>query len=241
VSESVLFLARHGVTEANVRLPSTLQGLHQDSDLIDEGLRQAAAMAAALAGRPVVHAYCSPLRRARQTAEVIAGTLGMPLSVAEELVEADVGLWAGLTWEEIAHRWPEESRAFHEAPDLNGYLGGENLAQVCRRVLPAVERLVERHPGQTVLVVGHGVVNRVLLAHWLGLPLRYARRLPQDNAGLSTVEFPGGVARVRTVNAVAHLLEATGPASQRDQRVPLSQRMSPLDINCPGRSPQSRA
>lgn len=239
--ESVLLLARHGVTEANVRLPYTLQGLRPDSELIDEGLRQARALAAAVAGGPVVHAYCSPLRRARQTAEVIANALGVPLSVEEGLVEADVGLWAGLTWEEVSRRWPEESCAFHEAPDLNGYLGGENLAQVCRRVLPAVERLVERHPGQTVLVVSHGVVNRVLLAHWLGLPLRHARRLPQDNGGLNTVVFRDDTPRVRTVNAVAHLLETTGPPSQRDQRVPLSQRMSPLDRNCPGRSPQSRA
>jgi broad specificity phosphatase PhoE len=205
VPDSVLILARHGVTEANVRLPSTLQGLRPDSALIDEGLLQARAMADALAGHAVVHAYCSPLGRSRQTAEVITDALGVPLTVDGGLAEADVGLWAGLSWEEVARRWPEESRAFHDAPDVNGYLGGENLAQVARRVLPAVERLVGRHTGETVLVVGHGVVNRVLLAHWLGLPLRHARGLPQDNGGLSIVEYRGGSARVRTVNAVAHL------------------------------------
>ena len=213
--ESVLFLARHGVTEANVRLPYTLQGLRPDSDLVEDGLLQARAMAGALAGRPVVRAYSSSLRRARQTAEVIAGALGVPLEVEAALAEADVGVWTGLSWEEVARRWPEESAAFHEAPDVSGYLGGENLAQVCRRALPGIERLVVRHPGETLVVVSHGVVNRVLLAHWLGLPLRHARRLPQDNGGLNTVEFRGDTARVRTVNAVAHLLRensARGPA-----------------------------
>jgi ribonuclease H / adenosylcobalamin/alpha-ribazole phosphatase len=212
LSDSVLILARHGVTEANARRPYTLQGLRPDAELIDEGLLQARAMAGALAAHPVVHVYCSPLRRARQTAEVIADELGVSLSVEAGLVEADVGLWAGLSWEEIAGRWPEQARTFHEAPDVHGYLGGENLAQVCRRVLPVVERLAERHASETFVVVGHGVVNRVLLAHWLGLPLRHARRLPQDNGGLSTVEFRGGSARVRTVNAVTHLQSVRGGA-----------------------------
>ena len=65
--------------------------------------------------------------------------------------------------------------------------------------------LVRQHGGKTFLVVGHGLVNRVLLAHWLGLPLRLARRLPQDNAGLNLIEFHGLDAKVRTVNAVGHL------------------------------------
>ena len=214
--DSVLILARHGATEANVRLPYTLQGLRPDSDLIDQGLLEARAVAIALAGQPVVHAYCSPLRRSRQTAEVIADALGVPLGVEAGLVEADVGLWAGLTWEEVARRWPEASRAFHDAPDVNGYLGGENLGQVGGRVLPAVARLVGRHAGETILVVGHGVVNRVVLAHWLGLPLRYARRIPQDNGALSTVEFRGASVRVRTVNAVAHLHPGSGMRTPAD-------------------------
>src|SRR5205823_3711312 len=79
--------------------------------------------------------------------------------------------------------------AFHDDAERHGYLGGETLPQVRDRVLPAIGRIVAAHPGGTVVVVGHGVVNRVLLAHWLGLPLRYSRQLPQDNAGYSVVEF----------------------------------------------------
>jgi broad specificity phosphatase PhoE len=207
VSNTVLLLLRHGATAANVCRPYVLQGRRPDSALVDEGLAQAQAAARALLGRPVVQVYCSPLRRARQTAGIVADALGVPLAVEAALVEADVGRWTGLSWEEVARRWPEEHRAFEEDPERHGYPGGENLAQVAERVLPAAGRLRGCHAGATIVVVGHGVVNRVLLAHWLGLPLRYARRVPQDNGGLSVIEFHGEAAKVRTVNAVGHLAQ----------------------------------
>ncbi len=186
---TVLILVRHGATQANVSRPYVLQGLRPDSELLEDGIVQAKATACAVEAYPIIKAYCSPLKRARSTTRVIADFLGVPLDVEEALVEADVGQWTGLTWEEIKQRWPEEYRVFHEDPERHGYVGGENLGQVRDRVLPAVERLVARHGGETILVVGHGIVNRVLLAHWLGLPLRYARLLPQENGAFSVVEF----------------------------------------------------
>jgi broad specificity phosphatase PhoE len=205
LTTTVLILVRHGATRANVERPYTIQGLRPDSDLIDAGVVQAKATGQALQSYPIVHAYCSPLTRARQTAEVLADFLRVPLDVEPALVEADVGRWVGLTWAEIEQRWPAEYRAFHDDPERHGYPGGENLGQVRGRVLPAVEGLVARHRGETVLVVGHGLTNRVLLAHWLGLPLRYARQIPQDNAAFSAIEFRGAAVRVRTVNALAPL------------------------------------
>jgi broad specificity phosphatase PhoE len=175
------------------------------------GREQARAAADALRSFPIKKAYCSPLRRAAATARCIADTLGVPLGVEPELVEADVGLWADLTWQEVARRWPEAYRAFHADPQRHGYLGGESLGAVRERVLPVMTRLVERHPGQTLLVVGHGTVNRVLVAHWLGLPPRDARNLRQDNAGYNVVEFRSGRPCVRTVNEVGHLSAVADP------------------------------
>jgi broad specificity phosphatase PhoE len=200
-----LLLARHGATAANLCKPYTLQGLRPDSELAKAGLAQARAAGETLRAYPVAAVYSSPLRRARATASVIAERLGVPVEVEPGLVEADVGVWAGLSWEEVERRWPEECRAFRDDPERHGYLGGENLAQVRERVVPVVEGVVARHAGECVVLVGHGVVNRVLLGHWLGLPLREARRLPQDNGGFSVVEFEGGTARVRSVNESAHL------------------------------------
>lgn len=211
---TTLILLRHGATAANVARPYTLQGARPDSELIAAGVLQAKAAARALAAFPVAKVYCSPLRRGRATAEIIAARLGVPLEVDDGLIEADVGEWSGLTWEEVERRWPRESAAFHDDAERHGYLGGETLAQLRDRVLPVIGRIVAAHPGETVAVVGHGVVNRVLLAHWLGLPLRYARRLPQDNAAYSVIEFRGGTAKVRTVNVTARSAERPARASR---------------------------
>lgn len=205
MSRTVLILVRHGATQANVCRPHRLQGLRPDSELIEQGKEQARAV-----GREVWHCsidrvYSSPLRRARQTAQLIAEPLGMGVRVEEGIVEADIGQWTDLSWPEIEQRWPEEYRAFHEDPERHGYLGGENLSQVLARAQPAIEKLVARHGGKTILVVSHGAVNRVLLAHWLGVPLRYARRIPQDNAACNIAEFEGGEMKVRTVNCTLSL------------------------------------
>jgi len=202
--ETMLILVRHGATPANVREPYVLQGMHSASTLVERGQGQARAVGLALRVFRPDKVYSSPLQRARQTARLMTAGWGLPVEVVEALAEADTGVWTGLSWPEIQQRWPAEYRAFQENPEQHGYLGGENLAQVRDRVLPAVEGLLARHPGGTLVVVGHGVVNRVLLAHWLGLLLRYARRLPQDNGAFNLIEFPGGIGKVRTVNASAH-------------------------------------
>ncbi len=210
---TTLILVRHGATAANLAKPYALQGARPDSELAAAGVGQAHAAAAALAALPVSAVYSSPLRRAGATAEAIAHRLGLPVEVESGLIEADTGVWSGLTWEEVERRWPAEHRAFQDDAERHGYLGGENLAEVRDRVLPAVEALAARHGGETVVLVSHGVVNRVLLAHWLGLPLRLARRLPQDNAGFSVVEFSADAAKVRTLNAAAHLARVTAAAA----------------------------
>ena len=127
------------------------------------------------------------------------------MTVEDALVEAHFGDWTGLSWPEIESRWPDEVRAFRADCERHGYPGGETLAQVRARALPAIERLVTLHAGQTFVVVAHGTVNRVLLAHWLGMPLREARTISQDNAAINTIEFVQGRAAVFAVNATAHL------------------------------------
>ena len=209
---TTLLFVRHGATAANVSRPYTLQGLRPDSELIDAGLRQAEAVAVALASVPLSRVYTSPLRRARATADAIASRHGLTPEVVEQLVEIDIGLWSGMTWEEVERRWPDEHRAFHDDGEHHGYLGGENFAQVRDRLLPVVGRLAAANDGKTAAVVGHGVTNRVLLTHWLGLPLKFSRRLPHDNCGVSVVDFHGGEAKVRTINAADHLKAVPVPA-----------------------------
>lgn len=206
VFDTVLILVRHGATRANLMQPYRLQGLRPDGRLAETGKRQADALGKTLARFPVAALYCSPLLRARQTARFIIDKRRIPKIIEKSIIEADLGEWSGCTWPEVEKRWPKEYRAFHRSPERHGYLGGENLTDVRRRVVPAVERLLSRHAGQTIVVVSHGVVNRVLLAGWLKLPLRYGRQIPQDNAAYNVIEFTDGKAKVRTVNAAEHLL-----------------------------------
>ncbi len=210
---TTLILIRHGATAANVCRPYILQGARPDGELVDAGRAQARAVGAALQPLRVRAIHTSPMRRARQTAALVREALDRPVHVADALAEADFGEWSGLTWPEVEGRWGCEVAAFRADPERHGYPGGETLAQVRDRVLPAILHIAARHAGDTVAVVAHGTVNRVLLAHWLGVPIRAARQIPQDNGGISTVEFADGSARVRTVNAVAHLAGGDGQAA----------------------------
>jgi broad specificity phosphatase PhoE len=200
---TTVILVRHGATAANVCRPHVLQGLRPDNELIDLGKEQAREAGRMIRRFPVVRVYSSPLKRAVQTATVIAESLGVEMVVEDDLVEADVGEWSGLTWPEVERRWPEAYRSFEENPERHGYLGGENMRQVRERVWESLHRLQAGHEGEVVAAVAHGVVNRVVLADVMRLPLRYARRIPQDNGAYNILELGGRVVQVRTVNGNA--------------------------------------
>jgi broad specificity phosphatase PhoE len=205
VGPTIVVLVRHAATDANLRQPPVLQGVRVDPGLCPLGRRQAAALGEALALLPINAVCSSRLLRAQQTAAQVAIRHCLPVDLVDELGEVDVGTWEGQSWDEIERRWPSEYRQFLEAPDHFGYLGGENLLQVLERSAPAIGRLTQRHPAQTIVVVGHNTVNRVLLSHWLGLPLAYTRKIPQTNAGFNIVACGRGSVTVRTINVVAHL------------------------------------
>lgn len=206
LSETTLILVRHGATAANLTRPYRLQGLRPNSKLAPNGKRQAEALGQALASFPIARVYASPLSRARATAEYVAAAHRLSVTIEKGVIEADVGKWTNLSWPDIEKRWPCECAAFHKAPERVGYLGGENLNDVRARVLPCIARLIARHKGEMIAVVSHGVVNRMLIAGWLNLPLKHSRQIPQDNAAYNVIEFHEGKAKVRTVNATAHLL-----------------------------------
>jgi broad specificity phosphatase PhoE len=200
-----LYLIRHAATENNDAVPPLLQGRRTDPGLSAEGWKQAAKTGRFLASRRVAAVYSSPLLRARQTAEAIAEHHGLAVQIIEGLIEADVGLWEGRTWEEIEKTDPEAYRAFRADAAVHPYLGGENLQTVLDRAAPALERIMAENLGRTVVAVAHNVVNRAYLAHLLKIPLGRYRDVPQDNGGLNLIRYRNGCARLVTVNGVGHL------------------------------------
>jgi broad specificity phosphatase PhoE len=207
---TTLYLVRHAATAANLEAPPRLQGRRTDPPLAPLGVRQAEATRDLLAGRPIDACVCSPLRRAVETAAVIATPHRLTPRPLDDLTECDVGAWEGLSWEEVRRRDPDAYRRYMADPAAVAYPGGESFADVYARAGPALDRLLRDHPGQTLLVVSHHVVNRTYLAALLGLPLGRARRVSLDNCGVSVVVRDGDEAFVRTLNATFHL--PAGPA-----------------------------
>ena len=204
----LMYLLRHGATANNLAKPPRLQGQGLDAPLSQEGREQAKQTASLLIARDFHAVYSSPLARARETAEIIAEPRGLPVTTVEALTEADVGRWEGRSWREIEENDRDEYRRFIEFPEQYGYSGGESLPQVQMRVVPAMRCLMEDNLGRQIVVVTHNVVNRMFWADLLGLAVREARGLSQENCGLSVVRFRGGKMKLLTMNSFFHLVRS---------------------------------
>lgn len=202
--KTVLYLIRHGATEANLAMPYLLQG-RSNPPLARLGVRQAEATRDFLAVRSIDHCYSSPLLRAVQTASIVAAPHGLSPVPIDDLTECDVGRWEGLDWHRIRAQDEDAFHLFHADPAQNGYPEGENFQQVYERTLRALSGLLTEHEGQTILAVGHHVVNRTYLAGLLGLPIARAHQVKLDNCGISMVVKDGDQVRVATLNAAFHL------------------------------------
>ena len=203
--KTVLYLIRHGATQANLSQPPRIQGRGHNPPLAPLGVRQAEATRDFLANRSIQHCYTSPLLRAAQTASIVGAPHGLsPIPVAD-LTECDVGRWEGLDWQTIRQLDADGYRRFHANPAEFGYPGGESFQAVYDRVLPALEGLLGRHRGEAILVVAHHVVNRTYLAGLLGLAPGQARRVTLDNCGVSVVVREGDRTSLHMLNAAFHL------------------------------------
>lgn len=156
-----MFLVRHGETEAN------RQGRYlgwDDPPLSAEGLSQAERLAERLASEQVAAVYSSDLRRAADTADLIARRHGLTVISDPGLREANFGAWTGLTYDEIAARAPAALRAWIDDPMGNAPPDGETLAALSERVYAAAPRR------DGAVIVGHGGSLRTLLSRWLARP-----------------------------------------------------------------------
>ncbi|TYZ61469.1 hypothetical protein PybrP1_004677 [[Pythium] brassicae (nom. inval.)] len=205
-----LFLCRHGQTEFN-RLHK-FQGRGVNTALNDTGRAQARQLAHALRGVPLRAAYSSTLRRARETAAIVA-QLHPKLALQQfaDLEEMSFGVFEGNAHalfddqvQAIHHRW--------EAGDFEArFPSGENPLEVVARGVARIRALLlAAVPGDHVLVVTHGRFNKVVLAHLLHGELRKMHDLPQDNTCVNVVDFDHATGAFVPVllNYTGHLLSA---------------------------------
>ena len=198
-----IILVRHGETEWN--RVERFRG-RADVPLNGTGLFQAQATGRRIADewRPVA-IYSSPLSRAVRTAEAVAWHFNLPIQVNPGLIDIDYGQWQGLTPDEARERWPEVVDAWYSAPHTVHIPGGETLDDLRARGLKTVNELSALHKGQTIVLVSHTVINRIILLGVLGLGKDRFWRLRQDTCALNVFEVEGSVFTLVSLNDTNHL------------------------------------
>ncbi len=176
---------------------------HQDVHLSREGRDQIKAVVRYLEGEKLTAIYTSDLQRAQILAEAIgrAHVPRLKTTPTPALRELKLGVWEGMSYQEISRRYPKELEARQR--DLPNFRieGGESLQEMAARVVPAFEELVAKHKGGTICVVAHAGVNRVILTHLLGASLGGIFRLAQDYASLNIIDvYADGLPVIQAVN-----------------------------------------
>ncbi|HEY0065686.1 MAG TPA: histidine phosphatase family protein [Telluria sp.] len=201
-----IVLIRHGETAWNAE--RRLQG-HIDIALNEEGLRQAQALAAALAGERFDAIVASDLQRAHQTAQALARVQGMAVHTDPGLRERCYGGFEGLLYAEIEARFPAEFAAW-QARDIDSVMPpgarlAESFRQFYQRSMHCILGWAARHPGQTLALVAHGGVLECAYRGAMGLSLETPRDFPVRNASINRFSVSDGQLSLHSWGEVAHL------------------------------------
>ncbi|MBN1415916.1 MAG: histidine phosphatase family protein [Bacteroidales bacterium] len=184
--KTLVYLVRHGETHWN--LEQRLQG-QLDSPLTEEGIRQATAMAGKLSGIRFDAIYSSDLERARHTAQIITSRFDrITIRYDNRIRERHFGSFQGLTWKEIAEKFPDEAARELSRDPMNKAPGGESKHQLLARTVDFFDDIATGHPGERVLVISHGGVLNVWIRHVLQLPFETPRRFHLPNAAINIFE-----------------------------------------------------
>ena len=192
---TVFHLLRHG---EHVLRGRVLAGRTPGVGLSGRGRAEIAAVADRLAEETITALCSSPLQRARETAEIVAGKLDLPIEYREDVIELDFGEWTGLTFDAV--RADERWRLWSTCRSIATAPGGESMRQVQERVVKALFELRQSHHDGTVVVVSHGDVIRAALLFALGMPLDFYSRIEVGLASISTIQIDNSGIRVLAVN-----------------------------------------
>lgn len=198
-----IVLVRHGHVQGIN--PERFRG-RLDLELTAHGRRQAQATATRIAQhwRPAI-VYTSPLQRCVATARLIAEACAVSSVELDELIDIDYGTWQGKTHEEVRHTSPIQYRRWLTLPLLVRFPSGESLPQLAARLADALRQVIDTHPDDTIVIVGHDSTNRALLLQALGLPLSAFWRIAQDPCAVSEIVVNDDGTTVPRMNETAHL------------------------------------
>jgi alpha-ribazole phosphatase len=162
---------------------------HADVALSQRGVEQYHAMKHRLADSGISACYTSDLTRCRIGADILGSHLGVESVVEPSLRELNIGIWEGMTWDEIQTGWPREWQ--ERLADIVNYRvpEGENLLDLQFRIMPVIDRIVADHRGEDVLIVAHGGANRVILLNAIGAPLTALFNIEQNYCCYNIIDY----------------------------------------------------
>jgi alpha-ribazole phosphatase len=209
--DTTLYLVRHGETEGaevkrykgSIDVPLSEKGerqIEQVSAFILKDLQKRSDPASPPALPRAV--YCSDLRRAIRSAKIIAKPYSLDPVIVPSLRERNFGIWEGMSFDEIRQKYPEEFDAWAGNPLQFSPMQGESTMVMKERVIDAFEKIIGNHKGDSIAIVSHGGVNRIILCHTLGISLENIFRVEQDYAALNIIEFWDRYPVVKLMNGI---------------------------------------
>ena len=198
-----LILARHGETEWNVE--KVFRG-RADVNLNEVGIKQAELLGKHLCNWELEAIYSSPVKRALDTANIVARCVEVAVCIAEGLTDFDFGEWQSLSEQEVKRLYPDILNEWQSSPHKVRMPGGENLDDVTKRTAEVVDEVLSRHHGN-VLLVSHRVVLKVLICSLLGLDNSHFWNISQDVCGLTIFDYVEGRFILTRHNDTSHLRE----------------------------------
>lgn len=188
-------LVRHATTSAVGR---HLSGRMPGVSLNEEGQIQAKDVAQRLANLPIAGVYTSPLERALQTARTIAESHHLTPVIEEDLMEIDFGGWTNRSFDELQ---PDpQFQLFNTFRSHSRIPGGESMLEAQGRIVRGLQKLWDRHPSDTLVLVSHSDMIKAALAYYAGIPLDLFQRLEISPASVSILELYPETARILLIN-----------------------------------------
>jgi probable phosphoglycerate mutase len=180
-----IYIARHGETTWNVE--GRIQG-RSDPGLSPKGVDQSLALIEPLQDHPIAAIYSSTLQRSILTAQPVADHLGLPIRKESGLDEIAFGILEGRNLYQFDEVTQSEWRRFKDDRFNYRIPGAENYTDVANRIKPFIEKTLRDHEGQEVLIVGHRVVNRLLIGTLMGFPIEWVLKIEQTHDCLYLIQ-----------------------------------------------------
>ena len=202
-----VILIRHGETDWNTK--QIFRG-RKDISLNEVGLAQAKAVGASLKDVQIDVVYSSPLDRALETAKILADSRSLEIELEEGFIDIDFGKWQGVSHEKVKEKYEDLYEMWLKNPQMVTFPEGENLKDVRTRSMEALEKVIRKHPGKTLAIVSHRVLNKVLLCSILGLELSHFWYIKQDTCAINRFEYKDERFYLTLLNDTCHLKKVEG-------------------------------